>query len=359
MALNTPPQSVVYLPIDAFLADDCGIVLPRSNTAQEPSNPSRALERRTHNIARNNPRVVRSFTRLVSAVWRWVLAFLQAWNIALALSDICNLACSTVYGAAPGQLNPSSCRQVLPFRTRTRNVFVSREPQLILHGQQLTDITAIIRRMNDHLGVDTRADRDLTLHGATAHILPELTTPSEWRSPGWFKSAILEFDQASAHNVFQDPPVVGQCWRFSGHQGFAAIQLEEPANITAISLVSPLREHLSTAMTLEAPRSVRVWAVSDAEERTSNTNCLNERRPLSDFAGSGDVPVPHTSKSLAVLLKEFTYSIHLPQVRQLFELAHSSCNIGPFSVVIIEIMDNWGADATCVYHVGVHGVACN
>ena len=126
-------------------------------------------------------------------------------------------------------------------------------------GRHLKELVASVGRLRDYLGVDTGAGRDLTLHGATAHILPELTTPSK-PSSGWpfFRHSYPEHDHHSSLNIFEDPPVVGQCWRFPGHQGFAGIWLEEPVNVTAISVVYPLHEQLSTAMILEAPRLIRV-----------------------------------------------------------------------------------------------------
>ncbi|EAU81114.2 hypothetical protein CC1G_09756 [Coprinopsis cinerea okayama7 len=102
--------------------------------------------------------------------------------------------------------------------------------------------------------------------------------------------------------VLDDPPLLGECWEFMGRRGQIGIQLSDAANITAMSLSQPFDESVL-------------------------------------------VPLVHAH-----------YNATSPQSRQIFAVTSPVAKVVRFDIVVVEVLDNWGGESTCLYHIGVHGL---
>ncbi|KAF6759024.1 hypothetical protein DFP72DRAFT_1064519 [Ephemerocybe angulata] len=367
----------VRLPLDAFIGDDSHIVLPYRPLREPNGLPSKNA---TWGPGSTYPRVERGnssgtkkaiqeewvssqegvslvanmFLGVLSATTsslKWGLLILKAWNIVLALSDLTNFACSTRVGQpAPNLLGSWVCQPLQPYKTW--DTFKSLEMQVLVYGNQLKGAFTMIGQVHDLLGINIGAGRDLVLHGAEATIVLELTSDPGSLNP----SSTLDYELESATNIFADPPILGECWRFPGRYGHVGIQLRHPANITAMSLVYPLREHLSKGMASEAPKSVRVWGLPLG---TGMAGCLKapsyvQHHQLSYFAHSRSLPQHLQPEDQLQLIAESRYDIRSSRLRQVFPVEFTAC--APlYSTLVIEVLDNWDGTDTCVYHIGIHG----
>lgn len=269
----------------------------------------------------------------------------------MAFSDLSGYACSAEYGGLRPDM--ALCKAILPYQSwRTSKAL---ETQAVGYGRDLKKLLDMMRDTNDFLGLNLKAGRDLTLHGAEAHVVPELTTLSQPQVGIWFRTPSAAWDELSYLNIFEDPPALGHCWRFPGSRGHVAIQLEKPSNISAITVGYPLRENLSPGMVLQAPKLFRVWGVPAQEVGSHCVFPDNRQQLLSRFAGSRSVKKPLSGRSIAYQLIEFQYDIHRPRLRQKFPIREGACSTFPIVVIVVEVMENWGGETTCVYRVGVHG----
>lgn len=178
-----------------------------------------------------------------------------------------------------------------------------------------------------------------------AEIIPELCSHDLLRpdthSPS--RSSIVLDDSADASTC---QTITGS----SGHLGFA---LSDLVNITLFSIDYPADIALEVA---HAPRTLIIWGLVDGDELKQAYMRLTDLQEqlhshLPDFMSA-----PSSEGNLLVPLAIAEYNPHVVLSRQLFSVfreAHSLPFL--FGVVIVQVLNNWGASTTRLCHIGIYG----
>jgi hypothetical protein len=210
-----------------------------------------------------------------------------------------------------------------------------------------------------------RHRHDFALHAAGARIIDYLTSSTYQPKRGsHFWEWINGHDGHSAETkpptvVLENDIRIGNCWSFAGPVGNIGISLDKRILITNITIdyVDPL---VSPSNLHQAPKSAVMWglldnglslpdAMSKALKESDQTLCTAKCFSHSTHASS-------TQFRMFYPLANFTYDINTGNVHQSFPIHDAVHDSGvDFQVVVIQITDNWGADTTCLYHVGIHG----
>lgn len=284
-----------------------------------------------------------------------LLLLANIWNFALALSDIARFGCSYYYGTSAFDHLPRVCHPLIPPYQQWA-AFKSLEAQVSRHSQQVYSLTVMLHKLDDVLGVALGTDCDLA-RIPQADVIESLTTsdkPVTWNA---YISSV--FTSQTNHYlptvVLDSPPNTGECWLFAGSRGHVAILLAHPARITAMSVVLPPFDELWDEV-YQAPKLIHVWGHS-IDPLSAECSESAPKRAVSDFkSSSGGVPAKLKVNKDLISLARFEYSITSPYSRQLFpsQIDHACANV-TFNFVVVEVLTNWGAEKTCLYHVGIHG----
>lgn len=200
--------------------------------------------------------------------------------------------------------------------------------------------------------------RNFAHFGDGARILPEVTSLTYGtKDNGWLSQ------EPSTHGlVSRTPPYIvsdeamriGDCWEFEGSRGALGILLSEPTRIASIRLDSILPDLVSWTSAAKTPRTLHLWGlVGDDVVLPPGARV---RQAVQFSAKSVFRPKSHlkTSDKLALLL-EVDYNSRAGSTSQTFSLPLTHWSAGLiFRVVVLEILDNWGGDTTCLYHFGIH-----
>jgi hypothetical protein len=142
-----------------------------------------------------------------------------------------------------------------------------------------------------------------------------------------------------------------QCWEFHGHQAQLGFSLVELLKITSVSI----RQDISDAFDL-APRSLILWGLidgQDAKDRYRNQGDLRFRLH-SHLLGT---PSPSPEGHDFVPLAYFQFNPYIAESRQFGSVFSDIEQLGiPFGIVVLQILDNWGAESTRLCGVGIHGI---
>ncbi|KAJ2911629.1 hypothetical protein MD484_g8779, partial [Candolleomyces efflorescens] len=359
MASSSPPlkreseSPLRYLPIDAFIGHDADIVFgppiffeqvePALNPPQPP--PPAPLT------------LWKGWKRIIHGILTFLLVVTNMWNITLALSDIARFGCSHYYGVSVFEDLPRICQPIIPPYQKWP-AFKSLEAQVSRHTQQVYGLSSMLRKLDDVLGVALGADRDLARAPQAAIISPLTTSRSGSPFTGWMASLSNSLSSPPSvvylpDVVLDSPPNTGECWQFSGDRGHVAIRLAHHAVVTAFSVALPPFAELWDEK-YQAPRSIHAWGHPVVPLFSVCSDFLPQRS-VSDFK-TARLPASVDSKGQLISLGKFEYNITAPYARQMFPLEPNPlCEIPVLDFVVVEILANWGADKTCIYHVGVHG----
>ncbi|KAA1478722.1 hypothetical protein DENSPDRAFT_788369 [Dentipellis sp. KUC8613] len=214
---------------------------------------------------------------------------------------------------------------------------------------------AIALRVMQRVSIGYVPLRDYALEAGGAKVIPQFTTPDHV-SRGIFRSWYSPSAKVKKH-----PPNIaltedlghGSCWRFEGKSGYLGIALIEPVYITRLTI-----DHISRTTTSDialAPRRMVLWGlVEGKEEYDSLRHLRREDSPVNSSFITSAAPLP--SHQGWIPLSSFTYDIHADFHIQTFSVWDRPQELGiEFGVVVLEVLDNWGANATCLYRVRVHG----
>lgn len=197
--------------------------------------------------------------------------------------------------------------------------------------------------------------RDYTLALDGAHISPGLT------SPGTYEHSILTGSSKNgmlhpAEVVLRDNMHGGRCWLIPGKEGQIGVFLQSVIYPTHFSVDHvPERVARDPQMNIQqAPRLIRVWGVVEGRRNAERYAQYREKHPeLDDFFQGGP---PLTSDQLLAPLGQFEYDIRSRRSSQTFPVHAYVSDAGlTVAVFVFEILDNWGADMTCVYRLRIHG----
>ncbi len=188
-----------------------------------------------------------------------------------------------------------------------------------------------------HIPVPLR-DYALAAHGGV--IADELTSPIDGSNI-----------DSSPELVLSDDTRIGRCWLFPGSRGQIGISIPDWIYPTHVSV-----EHIPRVVAADigqAPRTMILWGAVEDEEG----NDIHRRLEDGTSSARGRNRPPVTLEAyFFVKLAEFVYNITSSQHVQTFpvrgDLRAAGVDAGLF---VLEIVDNWGSDSTCVYRVRIHG----
>ncbi len=191
-----------------------------------------------------------------------------------------------------------------------------------------------------------RHDHALRVDGGK--IAPEFTTSS---TNPHAKNAMATHP---ADVILRDYMHGGRCWHMPGKQGQIGIVVPKVIRPTYVTI-----DHLPMKLAHEheeeigqAPRFVRVWAAIDGPQNEERHAEYLVEHP--EITSRGAPPIPQRSKF--VLLAEVEYDIYARRYSQTFAVDEYVHDLElAYGVFVFEILDNWGAEDTCVYRMRIHG----
>ncbi|PPQ75694.1 hypothetical protein CVT24_002537 [Panaeolus cyanescens] len=245
-----------------------------------------------------------------------------------------------------------------------RNGTVLFQAEQVHHfNQRLDKQETTLQQIRGYLGLDVDVDHDVALQGSGASIIPEFTsptlTPHHSGLQSWFASVpSSQRPVIQPGVVLEENLVVGECWEFYGQQGVIGIQLPTYTNITAFSINYIPANRLSQHSKQRAPRSITVWGLAQLSQLRESDLSTIETRAIKDFTQSGRVPSGLVKEDVFVPIIKANYNLDLNPRHTVFSDTaehHSILRNCLYNVVVLEITNNWGANSTCLYHVGIHG----
>jgi len=139
----------------------------------------------------------------------------------------------------------------------------------------------------------------------------------------------------------------GRCWPFPGRAGQLGIKFPHPVVVTHISIDHVAKDIALDTTMQNAPRRFMVWGYSNSESR--NFPSIHPPR-------SAPQPLIVDPNLTFLPIAMFRYEIHGPNHIQTFPILQEIATESfAFDGVVIEVLDNWGGETTCIYRVRVHG----
>ncbi|RDX44263.1 hypothetical protein OH76DRAFT_1305790, partial [Lentinus brumalis] len=193
--------------------------------------------------------------------------------------------------------------------------------------------------------------RDYALALDGAKIVPALTTgapPPNYGQSGHTSTAPLH----PAYVILRDNLHGGRCWNISAVDGQVGIALPEVIHPTAVSI-----EHLPVEIAddngNQAPRGMTLWGLLEGRANIERYDAFASEEHLSSVPPTGP---PITGGYTFVRLADFAYDVTAPWSTQVFPVDRRMRRASlAFAVFVVEILDNWGGNATCLYRVRIHG----
>ncbi|KAI9069594.1 hypothetical protein FKP32DRAFT_1536659, partial [Trametes sanguinea] len=187
--------------------------------------------------------------------------------------------------------------------------------------------------------------RDYALAADGGMIFDELT----WS----FQERDSAFQSHPPDIVLDDDIRPGRCWHLSGTRGQVGISLPQFIHPTFVSI-----DHIPRAIAADigqAPRRMVLWGVVDGvENRERYARRMHALRANSALLR--DHPPLTKDDYVFIELADFVYNITHVHTVQTFPIREDVRQLDiDIGVVVLEIIDNWGSDSTCVYRVRIHG----
>lgn len=191
-----------------------------------------------------------------------------------------------------------------------------------------------------------------------ARVIPALTSPTAGLTPLSFfdKLVILArgYDKAQMHVnpprvVLEDYSTAADCWRFEGLHGHIAMSLSETILWHGFTLHFPDQHAITEDALRQTPKELAMWALvsSDAKESKVTSHFADWK----SFVVVGKLVDPLTFNS------SVTFQLVAKVVHDASGGSQSFTTQLPVwtSVILVEVLDNWGNDFTCLHRISVHG----
>ncbi|KAJ3898059.1 hypothetical protein F5879DRAFT_813137 [Lentinula edodes] len=165
---------------------------------------------------------------------------------------------------------------------------------------------------------------------------------------------IRGFDKRQRHInppgvVLEDHLSVSNCWRFTGSQGHVAIALSEVVIWRHIVIHFPYHGSSET-MIEQAPKSLQLWALISKEDIRGDTHNLVsgwERFVTRNHFLDSSI---FNSSTTFLEVAKITYDPSAG-MQQKFAMQFAVRT----SIVVVEVLDNWGNPSTCLHRISFHG----
>ncbi|KAF9041133.1 hypothetical protein BDP27DRAFT_1374409 [Rhodocollybia butyracea] len=170
---------------------------------------------------------------------------------------------------------------------------------------------------------------------------------------------LMESDYSPEHYFIPTPPIavieedirVNRCWRFSGSQGHVAVKLARGVRLTNVTVYYPDYRELPSWRQAEAPKLLRIWALLPPGGYQSTVTLHTVSWEYFSIADQIPKPMALEDGSKFVQGGVISYDIAQPGTKQTFSVDLQFRT----AVVIVEVLDNWGATTTCLHRLAVHG----
>ncbi|KAJ3901615.1 hypothetical protein F5879DRAFT_991800 [Lentinula edodes] len=198
---------------------------------------------------------------------------------------------------------------------------------------------------------------DFGLANNGAKVLPALTSPTEGSSPLSYVAGLISvlrgYDKTQMHMnpprvVLEEELFLSNCWKFAGSQGHIAIALSDSIIWNQFTIHFPDGDPGINLR--QAPRVIIMQAL------VSQENILVEARSLQtaweDFVVVEQLLDPSIFNS-SMAFMEVARIVYMPLEggQQMF-FTFSPVQT---SVVLVQILDNWGDTSTCLHRISFHG----
>ncbi|KAJ3822680.1 hypothetical protein F5880DRAFT_1483634 [Lentinula raphanica] len=199
---------------------------------------------------------------------------------------------------------------------------------------------------------------DFGLAEGGAKVISGLTSPTEGLAPLSYAAGLLAvlrgYDKTQMHInpplvVLEEQLSVSNCWKFSGSQGHIAVSLSDTIIWTQFTLHFPDHLDASSSRLEQAPKILIMWAlVRKSEVEVENVRFLTAWERFVTVKQLVDSSVFNSSSALL----EVARILYRPSTggRQTF----STQIPVETSIVLIEVVDNWGDPSTCIHRISFH-----
>ncbi|PPQ76905.1 hypothetical protein CVT26_001267 [Gymnopilus dilepis] len=155
--------------------------------------------------------------------------------------------------------------------------------------------------------------------------------------------------------VLENQLVIGECWQFDGERGHVGIRLAKPVAISDMTINHAHPLLILPTDTGKAPRNFILWALVGISDPSMVYPLPSARHPSTFLTNQGSLTTTAVVESgVFIPLIQGTYDIFAVTQLQRFRNLRADHRL-EVEVVILEILNNWGSDTTCLYHAGIHG----
>ncbi len=191
---------------------------------------------------------------------------------------------------------------------------------------------------------------DFALQAAGAKVLSYLTSSPPVSDKHLHGGAMA---RAGPNAALRDDLRLGECWRIAGASAQLGVGIPELIHVTHVTI-----NHIPIELASdigEAPRKMFLWGVIDGPLNHALYRNWTEDGPALHPPGLGRIGPPMSRNHLYVLLATFEYDINAPFYVQTFQVDPSVSSKFYFGMFVLEIVDNWGGESTCLYRLRIHG----
>ncbi|KAI0686179.1 hypothetical protein C8Q76DRAFT_587963, partial [Earliella scabrosa] len=153
-----------------------------------------------------------------------------------------------------------------------------------------------------------------------------------------------------ARVVLRDTFHGGPSWMISSYRGQVGVSLPEVIFPTSVTL-DYIPSH-GVAGSGRAPRSMRLWGALDGKTNIKRYGSVRASFPPALLQHTGP---PVRQGNTFLLLAEFEYQLSSRHVQNFPVYQHIQDSQLVFGLFVLEIMDNWGSEYTCLHRVRMHG----
>lgn len=197
------------------------------------------------------------------------------------------------------------------------------------------------------LARDNTGRQDFALRYAGGRINHALTTQTQ--PPPSMKGDGLN----PAIQAIDDDLRPGRCWLLDGHTGQIGIEFPQAIVITHVTIDHAAKELVSASSLENAPRTIRVWGFTSIGLPNENINTIVDSQAGINSTTRPAIIQHNLSFSF---LGSIEYDIRKDDNIQTFPISQAAMAMKlQFQGIVVEILDNWGRDSTCLYRVRVHG----
>lgn len=204
---------------------------------------------------------------------------------------------------------------------------------------------------------------DIAVRHATAHQVSRRDYALDegvYISPGLTSNTRQQPSPSDSHpahpaNVILRPNLNGgPCWELDGVSGQVGIILPQfiyPSHITVDHIPRDLAEDPG-----QAPRRMTLWGVVDGQSNLARYDEYLFQVAQTNTNPDASVAPPIAREFNFVRLADIRYDIESTSYVQTFPVDKRSREMHLcFGVYVLELLDNWGSNVTCLYRVRIHG----